>query len=97
MYLTEYVVIKRHKAISTANLLLLFRFGRGLLYGILMIYLFIGVAIASDKFMESIEMITAQGWKFLSSSQCQELGQHVKLLLIGYKRVNNQSIARSAS
>jgi len=26
----------------------------------LMIYLFIGVAIASDKFMESIEMITAQ-------------------------------------
>merc|ERR1719365_205754 len=36
------------------------RFGRGLLYGVLMIYLFIGVAIASDKFMESIEMITAQ-------------------------------------
>merc|ERR1719175_425405 len=36
------------------------RFGRGLLYGILMIYLFIGVAIASDKFMETIEMITAQ-------------------------------------
>jgi hypothetical protein len=25
-----------------------------------MIYLFIGVAIVSDKFMESIEMITAQ-------------------------------------
>lgn len=36
------------------------RFGRGLLYGTLMIYLFIGVAIVSDKFMESIEMITAQ-------------------------------------
>merc|ERR1719282_866378 len=36
------------------------RFGRGLLYITLMIYLFIGVAIASDKFMESIEMITAQ-------------------------------------
>ncbi|XP_023324230.1 sodium/calcium exchanger 3 isoform X1 [Eurytemora carolleeae] len=36
------------------------RFGRGLLYSVLMIYLFIGVAIASDKFMESIEMITAQ-------------------------------------
>merc|ERR1719175_566728 len=36
------------------------RFGRGLLYGILMLYLFIGVAIVSDKFMESIEMITAQ-------------------------------------
>ena len=36
------------------------RFGRGLLYAILMLYLFIGVAIVSDKFMESIEMITAQ-------------------------------------
>jgi solute carrier family 8 (sodium/calcium exchanger) len=36
------------------------RFGRGLLYIVLMIYLFIGVAIVSDKFMESIEMITAQ-------------------------------------
>merc|ERR1719346_383082 len=35
-------------------------FGRGLLYITLMVYLFIGVAIASDKFMESIEMITAQ-------------------------------------
>merc|ERR1712227_983577 len=36
------------------------RFGRGVLYIALMIYLFIGVAIASDKFMESIESITAQ-------------------------------------
>jgi len=36
------------------------RFGRGLLYAALMLYLFIGVAIVSDKFMESIEMITAQ-------------------------------------
>jgi len=36
------------------------RFGRGLLYAVLMLYLFIGVAIVSDKFMESIEMITAQ-------------------------------------
>jgi len=36
------------------------RFGRGLLYFSLMLYLFIGVAIVSDKFMESIEMITAQ-------------------------------------
>merc|ERR1712080_277744 len=35
-------------------------FGRGLLYATLMLYLFIGVAIVSDKFMESIEMITAQ-------------------------------------
>jgi len=36
------------------------RFGRGMLYAVLMLYLFIGVAIVSDKFMESIEMITAQ-------------------------------------
>jgi len=36
------------------------RFGRGLLYILLMVYLFIGVAIVSDRFMESIEMITAQ-------------------------------------
>jgi solute carrier family 8 (sodium/calcium exchanger) len=36
------------------------RFGRGVLYGLLMIWLFIGVAIVSDKFMESIETITAQ-------------------------------------
>ena len=36
------------------------RFGRGLLYALLMVYLFIGVSIVSDKFMESIEMITAQ-------------------------------------
>ena len=36
------------------------RFGRGVLYIILMVWLFIGVAIVSDRFMESIEMITAQ-------------------------------------
>jgi len=36
------------------------RFGRGLLYILLMVYLFIGVSIVSDRFMESIEMITAQ-------------------------------------
>merc|ERR1712241_994712 len=36
------------------------RFGRGVLYIILMVWLFIGVAIVSDKFMESIETITAQ-------------------------------------
>jgi solute carrier family 8 (sodium/calcium exchanger) len=36
------------------------RFGRGLLYVLLMVYLFIGVSIVSDRFMESIEMITAQ-------------------------------------
>ena len=36
------------------------RFGRGVLYVLLMVWLFIGVAIVSDRFMESIEMITAQ-------------------------------------
>ena len=36
------------------------RFCRGLLYILLMVYLFIGVSIVSDRFMESIEMITAQ-------------------------------------
>lgn len=36
------------------------RLGRGILYTLLMVYLFIGVSIVSDRFMESIEMITAQ-------------------------------------
>ncbi len=36
------------------------RVGRGILYTLFMIYLFIGVSIVSDRFMESIEMITAQ-------------------------------------
>jgi len=36
------------------------RFGRGVLYIILMVWLFIGVSIVSDRFMESIETITAQ-------------------------------------
>ena len=35
------------------------RLGRGLLYILLMVYLFIGVSIVSDRFMESIETITA--------------------------------------
>lgn len=42
------------------NLTLGDRVGRGILYTLLMIYLFIGVSIVSDRFMESIEMITAQ-------------------------------------
>jgi solute carrier family 8 (sodium/calcium exchanger) len=42
------------------NLSLGDRFGRGILYTLLMVYLFIGVSIVSDRFMESIEMITAQ-------------------------------------
>merc|ERR1719328_301931 len=36
------------------------RFGHGVLYILLMVWLFIGVAIVSDRFMESIETITAQ-------------------------------------
>jgi len=36
------------------------RLGRGVLYILLMVWLFIGVSIVSDRFMESIEMITAQ-------------------------------------
>jgi solute carrier family 8 (sodium/calcium exchanger) len=36
------------------------RICRGLLYTLLMVYLFVGVSIVSDRFMESIEMITAQ-------------------------------------
>ena len=41
--------------------------------------------------------ICSQGWKFMSFSHCQELGQQATWLLIGYTRVNNQSEARSAS
>jgi len=46
---------KGHESLSGGD-----RFGRGLLYVVIMLYLFIGVAIVSDKFMESIESITAQ-------------------------------------
>ena len=38
-----------------------------------------------------------QGRKFMSCSDCQELGQQVSWLLIGYTRVNNQSETRSVS
>ena len=37
-----------------------------------------------------------QGWKFMSCSYCQELGQRVCWLLIGYTIENNQSDARLA-
>ena len=40
---------------------------------------------------------TNQGWKFMSWSHCQGLGQQASWLMIGYTRVNNQSEARSAS
>ena len=32
---------------------------------------------------------SVQGWKFMSCSDCQELGQQASWLLIGYMRVNN--------
>jgi solute carrier family 8 (sodium/calcium exchanger) len=36
------------------------RVGRGILYSCILVYLFVGISIVSDKFMESIEMITSQ-------------------------------------
>ena len=42
-------------------------------------------------------LLIQQGWKFISCSHCQELGQQASWLLIGCTRVNNQSEARSAS
>ncbi|XP_055905967.1 sodium/calcium exchanger 1 isoform X2 [Eupeodes corollae] len=36
------------------------RFGRGLVYALAMIYLFIGVSIVSDRFMAAIEVITSK-------------------------------------
>ena len=39
----------------------------------------------------------SQGWKFMSCSHCQGLGQQTSWLLIGCTRVNNQIEARSAS
>ena len=43
-----------------------------------------------------LEEFANQGWKFMTSSHCQELGQQARLLLIGCTRVNNQSEARTA-
>ncbi len=36
------------------------RIGRGILYALILLYLFVGISIVSDRFMESIEMITSQ-------------------------------------
>ena len=36
------------------------RVGRGILYLMILAYLFVGIALVSDKFMESIELITSQ-------------------------------------
>ena len=38
-----------------------------------------------------------QGWKLMSCSHCQELGQQASWLLIGYTRGNIQPEARSAT
>ena len=40
---------------------------------------------------------TRQGWKFMSCSHSQELGQSTSWLLIGCTIVNNQPEARTAS
>ena len=40
---------------------------------------------------------TFQGWKFMSCSHCQKLGQQASWLLIACTRVNSKSEARSAS
>ena len=44
-----------------------------------------------------VQTVTFQGWKFMSCSRCQELGQQASWLLIGCTRGDNQSEARSAS
>ena len=50
-----------------------------------------------SKELKEVEVVTSQGWKFMSCSHCQELGQQASWLLTGCTRVNNQSEARSAS
>lgn len=42
------------------NLSFIDRFGRGIVYALAMIYLFIGVSIVSDRFMAAIEVITSK-------------------------------------
>ena len=43
---------------------------------------------------ETVQYFYDQGWKFMSCSQCQELGQQANWLLIGCTRGNDQSEAR---
>ena len=43
------------------------------------------------------DRFTKLGWKFMSRSHCQELGQQASWLLIGCTRVDNQSEAIIAS
>ena len=51
--------------------------------------------VASSAY--SMDPILGQGWKFMSCSHCQELGQQASWLLTGYTRVNNQSEAKIVS
>ena len=52
---------------------------------------------ASSDHVPLCQMHSAQGWKFMSCSHCQELCQQATRPLIGCTKVNNQSEARSAS
>ena len=57
-----------------------------------------GVKVRGDRDLATLlPNVVAQGWKFMSCSQCQESCQQASWLLIGYTRVNNKSEARSAS
>ena len=50
-----------------------------------------------DAFGSVVNGISVQGWKLMSCSHRQGLGQQAWRLLIGWTRVNNQSKARSAN
>ena len=47
--------------------------------------------------MTAFDITPLQGWKFMSCSHCQEVGQQASWPLIGCTRVNVQLEARSAS
>lgn len=44
---------------ASKNITLGERVGRGILYGLILMYLFVGISQVSDRFMESIELITS--------------------------------------
>ena len=52
------------------------------------------VARAVDEGVTPAPVSPALKWKLVSCSHCQELCQQASWLLIGFKRVNNQSEAR---
>ena len=49
------------------------------------------VKIVVNKMDDLLNHNTHQGWKFMSCSHCQKLGQQASWLLIGCTRVKNQS------